>query len=398
MEESTANTSELEEDEEENQEEADRAPPPATSDAAQQTNGHHGEYQSYVTVHGEWETRQISIIGVVKRFISQLSYGQDLTRISLPSEFLNPYSVLEMATVRYLTKFPLLLEANAHTDPEYRMLFAVRWLLASMVDAKMYKKPYNPVVGETHKCYIEDNNTGFGTTHFIAEQVTHHPPVSALHISNKESGVSVVGNISFAVKFWFNSVTINSNGFLNVKMSKHDELYEFAKGVPDLQLKNVVFGTRRMKWQNSILVKCTKTNCNAEILFDDSGNEDLVSGTVTLNGENVLSFEGAMDGSVYYRSNYEDDEEEDRLLLNSSHIVEQPIIVPPQTDTYPSIKIWSAVSQHIINNNMTEADRAKQVVEEEQRKRTKLGEDLKKERSYFIFDEETQLWVYKESS
>jgi len=388
MEESTTNTS-LEEDEDEvTQEEPQNA-------VVQ--NGHHGEYQSYVCVHGEWETRQISIIGVVKRFISQLSYGQDLTRISLPSEFLNPYSVLEMATVRYLTKFPLLLEANTHTDPEYRMLYTVRWFLASMVDAKMYKKPYNPVVGETHKCHIEDNNSGFGPTHFIAEQVTHHPPVSAVYIKNNATGVIVQGNISFAVKFWFNSVTINSTGYLEARMTKHDEVYQFTKGVPDLQLKNVVFGTRRMKWQNSITVECTKSNCVAEIIFEESGNEDLVSGQVSLNGENVLSFEGAMDGSVYYRSTSEDEEEE-RLLLNSSQIVEPPLIVPPQTDTYPSIKVWSAVSNHIINNNMTEADRAKQVVEEEQRKRTKLGEDLKKERLYFILNEETQQWVYKESS
>jgi len=362
-----------------------------------QDNGQ--EYKSYVNVRGEWETRQISIIGVVKRFISQLSYGQDLTRISLPSEFLNPYSVLEFASLRYLAKMPFLLEANAHTDPEYRMLYVIRWFLASMTDAKMYKKPYNPVVGETHKCNITDS-TG-SQSRFVAEQVTHHPPVSAVYMCNEDAGISVQGNISFAVKFWFNSVTINTTGYAQVKLAKHgDEIYDFSKSVPDLQLKNVVFGTRRMKWQNSIKVECKKTNCYAEILFDDSGNEDLVSGQVLLNDSTVLSFEGALDGAVYYRSNADDEEEEeeDRVLLNSSQITDPPIIIPPQTETYPSIKVWSAVSQNIINNNMTEADRAKQVVEEEQRKRTKLGEDLKKERTYFIFDEETQQWVYKENS
>jgi len=363
---------------------------------ASTSNGNGYAEQSYATVRGEWETRQISIIGVVKRFISQLSYGQDLTRISLPSEFLNPYSVLELASVRYLTKFNLLLEASNQKEPEYRMLYTVRWFLASMVEAKMYKKPYNPVVGETHKCYIEDTG-GFGRSNFTAEQVTHHPPVSAIHLTNEEAGVSVQGNISFAVKFWFNSVTINTNGYLEARMTKHDELYEFTKGVPDLQLKNVVFGTRRMKWQNSITIECKKSNCIAELLFDDSTNEDLVSGQVSLNGENVLSFEGALDGSVYYRSNTED-EDEDRLLLTASQLNDPPIVVPPQYDTYPSIKVWSAVSQHIVNDNMTEADRAKQIVEEEQRKRTKLGEDAKKERTYFIYDEESQSWVYKENS
>lgn len=361
----------------------------------QKENGE--EYKSYVGVRGEWETRQISIIGVVKRFISQLSYGQDLTKISLPSEFLNPYSVLEFAAVRYLTKFPFLLEANAHTDPEYRMLYTVRYFLASMVDAKMYKKPYNPVVCETHRCHIVDTVNGTGTTHFVAEQVTHHPPVSAVYINNQEAGVSLEGTISFAVKFWFNSVTISTHGHMRAKMNKHNEVYEFTKGVPDLQLKNVVFGTRKMKWQNSIKIECKNSNCIAEIFFDDSANEDLVSGRITLNGDEVLTFEGALDGSVYYRSTNED-EDEDRLLLESVQVIDPPIIVPPQTETYPSIKVWSAVSNAIINNNMTEADRAKTAVEEEQRKRTKMGEDLKKERTFFIFDEQKEQWVYKENN
>jgi hypothetical protein len=39
----------------------------------------------------EWETRKISLFGVAKSFVSQLSVGQDLTKVSLPAIFLNPY-------------------------------------------------------------------------------------------------------------------------------------------------------------------------------------------------------------------------------------------------------------------------------------------------------------------
>jgi hypothetical protein len=38
------------------------------------------QFESLCGKNGEWETRKISIMGVVKRFISQLSYGQELTR------------------------------------------------------------------------------------------------------------------------------------------------------------------------------------------------------------------------------------------------------------------------------------------------------------------------------
>lgn len=348
--------------------------------------------QSYAGISGEWETRQISIMGVVKRFISQLSYGQDLTKIAMPSEFLNPYSVLEFVSHRYLTRFPILLEANAHTESHYRMLHVIRFFLASLIEAKMYKKPYNPVVCETHSCFIESNG---GTTHFIGEQVSHHPPVTGLFVQNEESGVTLQGTISFGVKFWLNSVTVNTLGSISVKMAKHgDEEYVFHKVLPDLHLKNVVFGTRRMRWQGNIRVVCKKTNCEAEIIFDQSGNDETVSGSIMCEGEEALSFEGSLDNEVRYQ-----DEDDEQVLFNASEQAPPPpVLIPPQTDPFPSLKVWREVSRNIVANNMTEADKAKQVVEDEQRVRNRAGEDEKKERKYFIFNEDLGRWVYKAGS
>jgi hypothetical protein len=355
-------------------------------------NNEDEKLQSYAGVTGEWETRQISIMGVVKRFISQLSYGQDLTKIAMPSEFLNPYSVLEFVSLRYLTRFPILLEANNQAEPHYRMLHVIRWFLASLTNAKMYKKPYNPVVCETHTCFIETNGQ---TTKFVGEQVTHHPPVSCLHVHNEESGVSLQGAISFGVKFWLNSVTVNTHGYVSVKFAKHgDEEYFFEKALPDLHLKNVVFGTRRMRWQNAIKVVCKKTNTECNIVFDQSGNDEVVSGTITTDGEEALSFSGSLDSEVIY-----DDGEDEHLLYSCEQQGELPQVhIPPQTDAYPSLKVWKDVSKYIIANNMTEADKAKQIVEDEQRVRTRAGEDEKKERKYFIYNEELKRWVYKEGS
>jgi len=104
-------------------------------------------------------------------------------------------------------------------------------------------------------------------------------------------------------------------------------------------------------------------------------------------------FDGSIESEVYYRDG---DEEE---LLISSEQSEKPVVhIPPLSDPYPSIKVWADVSKHIIENNMTEADKAKQIVEEEQRTRTKQGEDEKKERKYFIKNEEKGIWTYKEGS
>jgi len=47
---------------------------------------------------------------------------------------------------------------------------------------------------------------------------------------------------------------------------------------------------------------------------------------------------------------------------------------------------------------MTEADRAKQTVEEAQRVRVRAGEDEKKERKYFKFNDAKGEWQYKEGT
>jgi len=348
---------------------------------------------SFANVHGEWETRPISIMGVVKRFISQLSYGQDLTRIAMPSEFLNPYSVLELAAIRYMSKFSILLEANKTTDPVERMLAVLHWFAVCMVEAKMYKKPYNPVVGESHYCYVTSDE--YGPTRFVGEQVSHHPPVSAVYVTNDKENVSVSGTLSFGVKFWLNSVSIGISGGIKVVFANHNEEYVFSKAIPDMILKNVVFGTRKMRWTETMNISCEKTKCKADIRFNPNSNDDALDGKITLNGDTVVEFDGSIDASISYQKG-DDDEKE---LHNASEHVPANIIYPPQRDQYPSMKIWRDVSIAIMKNEMTDADKAKQVVEEEQRRRIRTeGADSQKEHKYFRMNEASNAWEYKSGS
>jgi len=342
--------------------------------------------------NGEWESRKISIMGVVKRFISQLSYGQELTRISMPSEFLNPYSILEVCALRYLARFDSLITASAQESPAFRMLHVIHFFLSSLYRVKLYKKPYNPVVGETHYCFTEKAGQ---KTRYLGEQVTHHPPVSAFYMDNQEEGVSAQGTISFGVKFHVNSATVATSGAIRVKLDKHGEEYVFAKSIPDLLMKNVVFGTRQMKWQKGIDVTCPSSGYKATVTFQDSGSSDSLTGVICKGDVPVLRFEGSLDDEVYY---FLDGAEEETLFISQEDMTDPKIIYPPQLDEFPSLKVWKDVTQCIVANDMTEADRAKHLVEEAQRVRVRAGEDEKKERKYFKYDEAKGDWLYKEDS
>lgn len=63
------------------------------------------------------------------------------------------------------------------------------------------KKPYNPILGETFRCCWFHPQTN-SHTFYIAEQVSHHPPVSAFHVSNRKDGFCISGSITAKSRFY----------------------------------------------------------------------------------------------------------------------------------------------------------------------------------------------------
>jgi hypothetical protein len=96
-------------------------------------------FKSYSDIRGEWEKRKISLFGVARSVISQLSFGQDLTSIGLPSIFLQPYSLLELSATRKLGYFNQNLmtfnEVNSDLD---RLFLVLRWFFAYISEEKVF--------------------------------------------------------------------------------------------------------------------------------------------------------------------------------------------------------------------------------------------------------------------
>jgi oxysterol-binding protein-related protein 8 len=69
---------------------------------------------------------------------------------------------------------------------------------------------YNPVLGEFYRClYTYPNKTnGF----YIAEQVSHHPPISAFFYISPFNKIMIVGELRPKSKFLGNSVSTVMDG------------------------------------------------------------------------------------------------------------------------------------------------------------------------------------------
>ena len=121
---------------------------------------------------------EVSMWGFLKEVI-----GQDLTRITFPVAFNEPLSLLQRAAEDMEYSHLLDQAAACGSDSEQKLLYVAAFAISNYTaTCQRLGKPFNPLLHETFE-YIqprdaETNRSGF---RYIAEQVGHHPPVSAIH-------------------------------------------------------------------------------------------------------------------------------------------------------------------------------------------------------------------------
>ncbi|KAK8719058.1 hypothetical protein OTU49_014277, partial [Cherax quadricarinatus] len=132
--------------------------------------------------------------------LKQVRPGMDLSKVVLPTFILEPRSFLDKLS-DYYYHADLLSKAVQEDDPFTRMKQVTRWYLSGFYKKpKGLKKPYNPILGETFRCYWRHPNGS--RTFYVAEQVSHHPPVSAIYVTNRQEGFSLTTTVLAKSKFY----------------------------------------------------------------------------------------------------------------------------------------------------------------------------------------------------
>lgn len=100
---------------------------------------------------------------------------EDLATTSLPVSFNEPISILQRLA-EDLEYSPLLDQAAVSSDPVERISLIAAFAISGYACTRIRagRKPFNPMLGET----FEDIRSNF-----IAEKVSHTPPVMACHAS-----------------------------------------------------------------------------------------------------------------------------------------------------------------------------------------------------------------------
>ncbi|XP_051975305.1 oxysterol-binding protein-related protein 5-like isoform X2 [Xyrauchen texanus] len=338
--------------------------------------------------------------GLIWTLLKQLRPGMDLSKVVLPTFILEPRSFLDKLS-DYYYHADLLSQAVTEENPYCRMKQVLRWYLSGFYKKpKGLKKPYNPILGEMFRCCWLHPQTD-SCTFYIAEQVSHHPPISAFYISNKKDGFCISGSILAKSKFYGNSLSAILDGKARLLFLSRDE--EYVITMPYAHCKGILYGTMTLELGGKITIECEKTQYFTELEFKlkpflgSSCNVNQISGKIQM-GEDVLAtVDGHWDRKVHLTEKKTGHQE---VLWNPSADVrrqrlKRQVVQMDQQEAFESERLWRHVTRAINDKDQNNATQEKFVLEEAQRQEARERGDRPWNPRLFTLDTDTNEWHYK---
>ncbi|XP_055542873.1 oxysterol-binding protein-related protein 8 isoform X5 [Wyeomyia smithii] len=303
--------------------------------------------------------------------VKQVRPGMDLSKVVLPTFILEPRSFLDKLADSYYHA-DILSKAVLEDDPFTRMKTVVQWYLSGFYKKpKGLKKPYNPILGETFRCYWQHDNGS--RTFYIAEQVSHHPPISVFYVTNRQDGFSISCSILAKSKFYGNSTSAILEGVATLTLLPRGECYTLT--VPYAHCKGILMGTLSMELGGKISIECENTGYKTELEFKLKpflgGNEytNLVTGKLKLGKETLATINGHWDGEIRMKDSRTNEE---TMLFNPTPDVRSKrlrrFVVPMESQgTNESERLWQHVAAAIRRDDQVGATEEKTALEEAQR-------------------------------
>lgn len=333
--------------------------------------------------------------------LKQVRPGMDLSKVTLPTFILEPRSFLDKLSDSYYHA-DILSCAVTEDDPFTRMKLILKWYLSGFYKKpKGLKKPYNPILGETFRCYWQHPNCS--RTYFIAEQVSHHPPVSAFYVTNRQEGFSISCSILAKSKFYGNSTSAVLDGEAKLTLLPRGECY--ILNTPYAHCKGILMGTLSMELGGKISIECESTGYKTELEFKlkpflgGADHTNCVVGKIKLVKEVLATIEGHWDGEMRIKD--VKNGEEGILFAATKDVMKQRLkrYIVPFDNQLPneSERLWSLVSAAIRRDDQRGATEEKTVLEEAQRKEAKerKAKFVQWDPCHFSQDIITGKWIYK---
>ncbi|KAG0598242.1 hypothetical protein M758_12G056900 [Ceratodon purpureus] len=158
--------------------------------------------------------------------------GSDITSmVTLPVVIFEPMTMLQK--MAEIMEYAYLLDmADQCEDPSMKLAYASTWAVSAYFAYQRTWKPFNPILGETYEMTDKSGLT------FLAEQVSHHPPISAARAENEHFTYDITSKVK--TKFLGNSLDVFPLGRSRVLLKKSNMILDLVP--PPTKVHNLVLG------------------------------------------------------------------------------------------------------------------------------------------------------------
>eukprot|EP01130_Rhizamoeba_saxonica_P016231 TRINITY_DN746_c0_g1_i10.p1 TRINITY_DN746_c0_g1~~TRINITY_DN746_c0_g1_i10.p1 ORF type:complete len:456 (-),score=94.15 TRINITY_DN746_c0_g1_i10:22-1389(-) len=358
---------------------------------------------------------EISVQKVLMSILTTNVIGKDVFTggISLPTELYEPLTILQRMC-EMIEWGAVLEEAITCTDSLDRMAYVIGFAVSGYCNTdKRMHTAFNPLLGETYE--YECARSG---ARYFAEQVSHHPPVSACHAQNDHW---VFWQNSFPqTKFKGNSIDIDTHGRSHLYFNESKDHFFYTN--PVTRVHNIIFGgSTWIEHYGELKMSNLKTGDKAVINFKPSGFFSskpayIVTGDIfDCTGKKVIHINGRWDSHIeatWLRDTKDSQQGQKKTVWQNfsencvgglycfTQFAETLNEVHGSTDYYlPTDSRLRADRQLLDELNYDDANKLKKIIEERQREDRKIraekGEDWEPLWFHKIQEEDGgSIWVY----
>ncbi|KAL5286799.1 OSBPL9 family protein [Megaselia abdita] len=350
---------------------------------------------------------------MITHLLSQVKIGMDLTKVALPTFILERRSLLEMYA-DYFAHPDLFLKIADLDDPRDRIVQVCRWYMSAYHAGRkssVAKKPYNPILGEVFQCHwnlpgeipneeeVTDGPVPWCKSNqltFLAEQVSHHPPISAFYAEHSKKKISFAAYVWTKSKFLGLSIGVHNIGQGVITLCDRNE--EYTVTFPNGYGRSIL----TIPWielGGSVTINCPQTGYHADVEFLTKpfygGKRHKITAEVYAPNEkkSFVSISGEWNGLMEAKWN-ESKRTEVFVDVNSIPIFKKQVRPIADQDEYESRTVWKEVTVGLKSNDIEKATSAKFQVEQKQREKVLERKNSNTQWNTKYFKPVGESWIY----
>uniref|UniRef100_A0A8C1SMI2 Oxysterol-binding protein n=1 Tax=Cyprinus carpio TaxID=7962 RepID=A0A8C1SMI2_CYPCA len=333
------------------------------------------------------------------------------SQVVLPTFILERRSLLEMYA-DFFAHPDLFVSIAEQQDPRDRMVQVVKWYLSAFHAGRkgsVAKKPYNPILGEVFFCHwdlpesedpesVSDGPLPWSSKNsvsFVAEQVSHHPPISAFYAECFSKKIQFNAHIWTKSKFLGMSIGVHNIGQGCVSCLEYDEHYilTFPNGYG-----RSILTVPWVELGGECNISCSKSGYSANIVFHTKpfygGKTHRITAEIFAPNDkkSFCSIEGEWNGVMYAK--WATGENALFIDTKKTAIVKKKVRKLEDQLEYESRSLWKDVTTNLKLKDIDAATEAKHRLEEKQRAEARERKEKEMQWETRLFHEDGECWVY----